>query len=91
MKLKFTAAALLLAALAIDSPSYAEIDYKEFQENPLETAIRRLASPAGIAWDREEMLSGGAPDVVQHVIWPCATDIWGAASGVPDADMTAWI
>ena len=47
-----------------------DIDYQEFQEDPLETAIRKLAVPDGAAWDKEVMLSGGAPDIVQEIIWP---------------------
>lgn len=77
MTLKIIAASLIIAALSAAAPCSAEIDYKEFQESPLETAIRRLASPAGIAWDREEMLSGGAPDIVQEIIWPLRTGYLG--------------
>ena len=70
MKLKIFAAALMLTAAAASAACAADIDYQEFQEDPLETAIRKLASPEGGAWDREVMLSGGAPDIVQEVIWP---------------------
>ena len=70
MKLKIFAAALMLTAAVASAACAADIDYQEFQEDPLETAIRKLASPEGGAWDREVMLSGGAPDIVQEVIWP---------------------
>ena len=73
MKLKIFAAALMITAALAASASAAGIDYQEFQEDPLETAIRKLASPDGGAWDREVMLSGGAPDIVQEVIWPLRT------------------
>ncbi len=69
MKLKILAAALAVALSAASAPA-ADIDYREFQEEPLETAIRKLASPGGNVWDKAEMLSGGAPDIVQKVIWP---------------------
>lgn len=70
MKLKIFAAALMLTAAVASAACAADIDYQEFQEDPLETAIRKLASPEGGAWDREVMLSGGAPDIVQEIIWP---------------------
>lgn len=73
MKLKIFAAALMLTAAVASAACAADIDYQEFQEDPLETAIRKLASPEGGAWDREVMLSGGAPDIVQEVIWPLRT------------------
>ncbi|NLW62071.1 MAG: hypothetical protein GX056_06645, partial [Synergistaceae bacterium] len=31
-----------------------EIDYQSLQEDPLETAFRKLASPGDIEWDEEE-------------------------------------
>ena len=56
MKLKIFAAALMLTAAVASAACAADIDYQEFQEDPLETAIRKLASPEGGAWDREVML-----------------------------------
>ena len=35
-----------------------EIDYQSLQEDPLETAFRKLASPGDIEWDEEEMVDG---------------------------------
>ena len=70
MKLKIFAAAALIAAALATAACAADIDYQEFQEDPLETAIRKLAVPDGAAWDKEVMLSGGAPDIVQEIIWP---------------------
>ena len=90
MKLKIFAAALMLTAAVASAACAADIDYQEFQEDPLETAIRKLASPEGGAWDREVMLSGGAPDIVQEVIWPLREATSGAASNAKDAATTAW-
>lgn len=66
-----TFASFLILLLA-SPPLCAAVDYQELQEEPLETAIRRLASPGGIDWDREEMLTGGAPDLIKDMKWPLA-------------------
>jgi murein DD-endopeptidase MepM/ murein hydrolase activator NlpD len=47
-----------------------EIDYQALQEDPLETAYRKLASPGDIEWDEEEMVSGGAPLLISDMKWP---------------------
>ncbi|MBR4401648.1 MAG: M23 family metallopeptidase [Synergistes sp.] len=60
---------LLLSSLPLE----AAVDYQELQEEPLETAIRKLASPGGIDWDREEMLTGGAPDLIKDMKWPLSS------------------
>ena len=76
MKLPFKAfaaagALLFLLSLAVPAPLLADgVDYQEFQEDPLETAIRKLASPGDIEWDKEEMISGGAPDFIKDMKWP---------------------
>ncbi|MCC8177664.1 MAG: M23 family metallopeptidase, partial [Cloacibacillus sp.] len=76
MKLSFKAfaaagALLFLLSLAAPAPLFADgVDYQEFQEDPLETAIRKLASPGDIEWDKEEMISGGAPDFIKDMKWP---------------------
>ncbi|MCD8232919.1 MAG: M23 family metallopeptidase [Cloacibacillus porcorum] len=76
MKLPFKAfaaagALLFLLSLAVPAPLFADgVDYQEFQEDPLETAIRKLASPGDIEWDKEEMISGGAPDFIKDMKWP---------------------
>ena len=76
MKLPFKAFAvagtlLFLLSLAVPAPLFADgVDYQEFQEDPLETAIRKLASPGDIEWDKEEMISGGAPDFIKDMKWP---------------------
>ncbi len=77
MKLKILAAAAFVSAALASAAFASDIDYQEFQEDPLETAIRKLASPGGVAWDKEVMLSGGAPDIVQKVIWPVRTGYLG--------------
>ena len=59
-----------LILLLSSAPLCAAVDYQELQEEPLETAIRKLASPGGIDWDREEMLTGGAPDLIKDMKWP---------------------
>ena len=61
----------LLLMLFAPAPLYADgVDYQEFQEDPLETAIRKLASPGDVEWDKEEMISGGAPDFIKNMKWP---------------------
>ena len=45
MKLKIFAAALMLTAAVASAAFAADIDYQEFQEDPLETAIRKLPRP----------------------------------------------
>lgn len=47
-----------------------EIDYQALQEDPLETAHRKLASSGEIEWDEEEMVSGGAPLIISDMKWP---------------------
>lgn len=47
-----------------------QIDYQDLQEDPLETAYRKLASPGEIEWDEEEMVSGGAPLIISDMKWP---------------------
>ena len=47
-----------------------EIDYQSLQEDPLETAHRKLASPGEIEWDEEEMLGGGVPLIINDMKWP---------------------
>ena len=50
-----------------------EIDYQSLQEDPLETAFRKLASPGDIEWDEEEMVSGGAPLIISEMKWPLSS------------------
>ncbi len=47
-----------------------EIDYQSLQEDPLETAHRKLASPGEIEWDEEEMVGGGVPLIINDMKWP---------------------
>lgn len=47
-----------------------KIDYSRIQEDPLETVKRGLSSMAEIEWDEEEMIGGGAPDIVKKMKWP---------------------
>lgn len=61
----------LFLVLFIPHKGFAkQIDYQSLQEDPLETAYRKLASPGGIEWDEEEMVSGGAPAIISGVKWP---------------------
>ncbi|MEG1603821.1 MAG: M23 family metallopeptidase [Cloacibacillus sp.] len=84
--------ALLLLCTAALSASAAGVDYKELQEEPLETAIRKLASPGNLEWDKKEMMTGGAPDFIKNMKWPLRTGFFsrgfrrGAHTG---ADLTA--
>lgn len=68
-------AALLscLLALMLICPTAifaAEVDYQELQEDPLETAFRKLQSTGGIEWDKEEMIEGPPPAFVKGMAWP---------------------
>ena len=62
----------LLALLSFPYTSYAsEVDYRELQEEPLDTAFRKLTTTGGIEWeDEEEMIVGGAPDIIKGMTWP---------------------
>ncbi|MCK9558447.1 MAG: M23 family metallopeptidase [Candidatus Cloacimonetes bacterium] len=62
---------ILLSILLTPYNLYAEeIDYQALQEDPLETAYRKLGSPGDIEWDEEEMVSGGAPLLISDMKWP---------------------
>ena len=62
---------ILLSILLTPDNLYAEeIDYQALQEDPLETAYRKLGSPGDIEWDEEEMISGGAPLLISDMKWP---------------------
>lgn len=62
---------ILLSILLTPANLYAEeIDYQALQEDPLETAYRKLGSPGDIEWDEEEMVSGGAPLLISDMKWP---------------------
>ena len=61
---------ILLILFSSSPPAAAAVNYQELQEDPLETAIKKLASPGGIDWDREEMITGGAPDIIKDMKWP---------------------
>ena len=62
---------ILLSILLTPDNLYAEeIDYQALQEDPLETAYRKLGSPGDIEWDEEEMVSGGAPLLIIDMKWP---------------------
>ena len=50
-----------------------EIDYQSLQEDPLETAFRKLASPGDIEWDEEEMVSDSAPLIISEMKWPLSS------------------
>ncbi|NLL40491.1 MAG: M23 family metallopeptidase [Synergistaceae bacterium] len=63
----------LVLLISLISPGFLhakEIDYQSLQEDPLETAYRKLASPGDIEWDEEEMVSGGAPLIISEMRWP---------------------
>lgn len=62
---------ILLFILFTPRNLYAkQVDYQALQEDPLETAYRKLASPGEIEWDEEEMVSGGAPLLISDMKWP---------------------
>ena len=61
---------LLSILLTPDNLYTEEIDYQALQEDPLETAYRKLGSPGDIEWDEEEMVSGGAPLLISDMKWP---------------------
>lgn len=68
-----------LVFLFCGGTAIAAVDYQELQEEPLETAIRKLASPGAIEWDKEEMISGGAPGFIKDMVWPLRTGWFGGA------------
>lgn len=68
---------ILCVLLVSVSPAFAEVDYQEIQEDPLETALRKLAAPDDLEWDKEEMLSGGAPAIIKSMRWPITSCFWG--------------
>ncbi|MDO4988528.1 MAG: M23 family metallopeptidase [Synergistes sp.] len=63
------AAAVVQIFLFLPQSAYA-IDYQELQQAPLESALKKLISSGDIEWDKEEMISGGAPDVIKNMRWP---------------------
>lgn len=73
--------ALLLILTAAASAHAAGVDYKELQEEPLETAIRKLASPGDIEWDKKEMVTGGAPGFIKNMKWPLRTGFFSRGVG----------
>lgn len=68
---------LLVSVMLIPSrTSYAiQVDYQSLQEEPLETAYRKLASPGDVEWDEEEMVTGGAPTIISGMKWPLKTGV----------------
>ena len=56
--------------LTPDNLNAGTIDYQALQEDPLETAHRKLASPGEIEWDEEEMVGGGVPLIINDMKWP---------------------
>lgn len=87
--------ALLLLLAAVTAASAAGVDYQELQEEPLETAIRKLASPGNIEWDKKEMVTGGAPGFIKNMKWPIKTGFFsrgfsrGGRRGHAGLDLTA--
>ncbi len=73
--------ALFLLLSAVPAASASGVDYQELQEEPLETAIRKLASPGNIDWDKEEMVTGGAPDFIKNMKWPIKTGYFARGFG----------
>ena len=67
------ALAVLCAALLCGAPKPSQaagVDYEELQEDPLDTAFRKLQSTGGIEWDEGEMVSGPPPAIIKKMIWP---------------------
>jgi len=74
MPLLLTAALFFLCAcaavLAPPSAQAAGVDYEELQEDPLDTAFRKLKSTGGLEWDEQEIVAGPAPAIIKGMIWP---------------------
>ena len=68
---------VLFALLPPVALSAAEVDYQELQEDPLETAFRKLKSTGSIEWDEEEMLEGPPPAFIKDMTWPLKSCILG--------------
>ena len=65
--LTITALLMLCLMLFVLLPSecFAEtLDYQELQEEPLETAFRKLTTSGSIEWDDDALVPGGAPDIL---------------------------
>ncbi|NLV81607.1 MAG: M23 family metallopeptidase [Synergistaceae bacterium] len=65
---------LVLLLFPLSCCSATPIDYKELQEEPLETAFRKISSPSDEQWEEEQdVLSAGAPDIANNIKWPLAS------------------
>lgn len=49
------------------------LDYQELQEEPLETAFRKLTTSGSIEWDDDAVIPGGVPDIIKEMAWPIKT------------------
>ena len=79
--LTITALLMLCLMLFVLLPSecFAEtLDYQELQEEPLETAFRKLTTSGSIEWDDDALVPGGAPDIIKGMIWPIKTGSIGS-------------
>jgi murein DD-endopeptidase MepM/ murein hydrolase activator NlpD len=66
-------ASLLVILSFQDTLSAGQVDYQALQEDPLETAYRKLASDGEIVWDEGEMVGGGAPLIISDMRWPLSS------------------
>lgn len=73
----FLSCLILFVLLPPTALSAAEVDYQELQEDPLETAFRKLKSTGSIEWDEEEMLEGPPPAIIKDMVWPLKSCILG--------------
>ena len=72
-KFRRATALVCLLSFLLGAPleAFAAVDYEELQEDPLDTMFRKLAPSGSINWDdEEELVGGGAPDIVKGMAWP---------------------
>lgn len=62
---------LFAAFFFIGNPVFAQdIDYQSLQEDPIETAFRRILTQEVPDWDEGAMLGGNVDALLRHIKWP---------------------
>lgn len=63
----------IFVAFSPTKSSAQTLDYQELQEEPLETAFRKLTTSGSIEWDDDAVIPGGVPDIIKSMVWPIKT------------------
>lgn len=72
-KFRNTAAGLLLCVFAlvrVAPASASEIDYQSLQENPIDTAFRRILTQMVPEWDEGDITGGNIKAELKEIKWP---------------------